>query len=194
MKKIGFVFTLVLALFVCGVYAAEESTVNTLLDSSYIGKTNIIDKPVVLPSNIHSFANFIFGLKGVEISFSVFIILVVLFIALFSIIQLGVSLIPIFRDNFARYAVAISITLLASIFGTLKDISGTIFGIALGIRFFGENNTLAGLLLALFLLVAVTFGLYKLITYVKSQYKIADAEKSAISLVNELLRIKKQQP
>jgi hypothetical protein len=187
-KKKHFLTSLLFVIFICSalsiILAVDSQTPQTNPDvdatkaaltqaTQQIGIDNKIplkniseaDK-INIPESIQSPARIIFGIKNNEnIEFSLFIILVAVFIMFCVFIYLILEVIPIFGTGIKSGFAALIIALIISITGALNNFALFLFGFS---WFFKESNLLK-LIIIIPILAIIIFGFSKLIGLIRER-------------------------
>lgn len=116
---------LILPIFV---YAQEETQEENTLENlkkaekDIITKENLLKKNVEIPDNLKILTKIIFGLKeNDEIDFSTFIVLIAIWLGLFSIIASVLKFLPFLNEGLQRFLGAVIITCLVAVSGAIKQ-------------------------------------------------------------------------
>jgi len=148
---------------------------------------NVLQEELVLPEGLKVFTRVLFGLDpNTGIDISVFIILIVLWIIMFSIIYMVVEFIPMFDNKVKRYIVSFAATCLIAISGSFRDISTFLFDFSRGLDVIGDFSIFV-VLLSIVILVLIYLTIRIVMKHVKKLIGTEEAEKAATDLIKTIV-------
>jgi len=181
-------FAFIISVYLMNCIASEElaaSNPNITLANNTINpnilsqNTNsILEKQISIPENLQIPARILFGLQQSEnIEFSVFIVLIAIWIFFFALLKIILEVVPFFGDGWKSWAGGIVITCLIAITGAIKTSAEFLFGFG---NFF-KNQSLLRLILTIILLAIIGYGSAKLLGILKNQTRKASAYQAGMN-------------
>ena len=145
-------------------------------EKELIEKENLLKKEVVIPENLKLIAKLVFGLnENDKLDFSLFIILIAIWLGLFSIIAMMLKFLPFLNEGFQRFIGAIVITCLVAVSGAIKQ-SAVFYLSFLDIFHIAEKYGILKFILALFIAIIFFYGVNIVLGKMHSSAKLVEAE------------------
>jgi len=181
-KRVLAVLILVTLLSVSLIYAQNEPDPNVSEGIEGIesiegirGKTmQFLEQDIKVPENLQIFARIIFGIKG-EIPLQVFMVLLAVWTMLLLVIMSILKIIPLFGDSGKSWAIAVVITCLIAITGTVRSIAVFFFNIG-NVFGFLEKWSILKIVLALIVSAGIFYGASILIKIINKKVMLDRAE------------------
>ncbi|MEK6898649.1 MAG: hypothetical protein AABW79_00960 [Nanoarchaeota archaeon] len=177
--KLTFLAFFMLFLFTLALSSSAEINDSQIKDA--IDKT--LSKEIPLNPELQKFTSALF--KTEELSFSLFIILIVLSILSFSVLINILHLTPFFSKGITNIIGAICITLLIAITGAFYDIAVFILGFGETFKFL-ERWSSGAIIFAIVIIIIVWFVLTKMLKWAKNYSEMEKAKHEGMEVGKEL--------
>ena len=182
MKKRAVLFGLLmlvfLFLFASVVAVNDGDNINQLNEQSNKVNSETINKNVnnaltqefQIPENLQIVGRLIFAIKEGEIDFSIFIVLIAIWVVLLMLIRAALELVPLFEGDWKSWFVAVIVTLLIANTGAVNEMALFFFNLGGFVQGLKEYGILK-LIFTLIIIGILFYGLFVLLRIIRHEIK-----------------------